>query len=49
MYRLACTSDVREAKDLYMQVAMAWAALAVEVERRPVVPTRDGSRDWPTH
>jgi hypothetical protein len=49
MYRLACTSDVKEAKELYMQVAMAWASLASELERAPVATTLDGHTNRPAH
>jgi hypothetical protein len=37
-YRQACNASSEETKALYMQVAMAWAALADEVERPPEPP-----------
>jgi hypothetical protein len=49
MYHLACTSDAVETKDLYLQVAMAWAALASELEATPVPALQDGDRDRPAH
>ena len=39
MYSQACTAQSQEAKALYMEVAMAWAALADEVER-PAAPVQ---------
>ena len=35
-YKQACSADSPEAKALYMQIAMAWATLADEIERRPL-------------
>ena len=49
MYRLACLSDATESKDLYLQVAMAWAALASELEALPGSPVFDEKGVRPTH
>ena len=35
-YRQACSAESAEAKKLYMQIAMAWATLADEMERSPL-------------
>jgi len=35
-YQQACHAESPEAKKLYMQIAMAWATLADEMERAPV-------------
>jgi hypothetical protein len=34
-YKQACSADNPETKKLYMQIAMAWATLASEMERAP--------------
>jgi hypothetical protein len=47
-YSQACTANSEEAKALYMQVAMAWAALAAEMERPVPVPSSTDQRD-PKH
>jgi hypothetical protein len=44
MYSQACTANSEEARALYMQIAMAWASLADEVERPP---TGDQSSEEP--
>ena len=38
-YKQACSAESPEAKKLYMQIAMAWATLADEMERAPL-PSR---------
>jgi hypothetical protein len=35
-YKQACSAESPEAKKLYMQIAMAWATLADEMERTPL-------------
>lgn len=35
-YKQACSAESPEAKSLYMQIAMAWATLADEMERSPL-------------
>jgi hypothetical protein len=35
-YKQACSADTAETKKLYMQIAMAWATLASEMERMPL-------------
>ena len=49
MYHSACTCDAEETKELYLQVAMAWAALASELEATPVSPRQDGQGVGPAH
>ena len=48
MYHRACTSDSVEVRDFYMQIAMAWAAMADQFERTPLPPNVMVMRDRPT-
>jgi len=47
-YQQACHAESPEAKKLYMQIAMAWATLADEMERSPV-PVRQIRQHYPKH
>jgi hypothetical protein len=47
-YQQACHAESQEAKTLYMQVAMAWATLADEMERTPV-PLRQVADHYVKH
>jgi len=48
MYHRACTSDSVEVRDFYMQIAMAWAAMATEFERAPQASNVVVIHDRPT-
>jgi hypothetical protein len=47
LYSQACTAQSPEAKAVYMEVAMAWAALAHEVERPVGSMQHDDARHHP--
>ena len=49
MYHSACICDAAETKQLYLQIAMAWAALASELEATPVSPPQVGHGVRPAH
>jgi len=46
-YDQAWDCDTEEITDLYIQVAMCWAALATELERAPIAPVSDVHADHP--
>ena len=49
LYHQACTSEAPEVRAMYMEMAMAWAAMATELERAPVTLALDEQGGLPFH
>ncbi len=49
MYHQACTSEAPEVRAMRMEMMMAWAAMATELERAPVTLAQDAQGDQARH